>query len=127
LPEPQLTRELRDLIERHLGSLDEIEVLVCAFRQRGQAQTPAEFAAAAGKPVSGVTEHLEQLVARGFLLRHEQEGKFSYPQRDSAVDEAVEQLVRMYEQRPVTLIKALYDRPSTAVLSFADAFRLRSD
>jgi hypothetical protein len=31
----------------------------------------------------------------------------------------------MYNQRPVTLVRALYSRPSRPLQSFADAFRLR--
>jgi hypothetical protein len=127
MPEPQLTPELRNLIEHHLGSLDEIEVLVAVFKRRGQRATAPEIAGEVSKPDANVSEHLEQLVSRGLLLHHAQDGSFSYPERESDVDASVGQLVRMYEQRPVTLIKALYDRPSSAVLSFADAFRLRRD
>jgi hypothetical protein len=32
----------------------------------------------------------------------------------------------IYDRRPVTLIKALYERPPAAVRAFADAFRFRA-
>ncbi len=127
MTEPDFTRELRDLIDHHLGSIDEIEVLLAVFAKRGELMAPPAVAAAAQKPESVTREHLKQLASRGFVVHHESEDAYSYPTRPAEVDEAIEQLSRMYHQRPVTLIKALYDRPSTAVLSFADAFRLRRD
>jgi hypothetical protein len=38
---------------------------------------------------------------------------------------ALASLAVMYKQKPVTLIRAIYERPSSAE-SFADAFRLRT-
>jgi hypothetical protein len=34
-------------------------------------------------------------------------------------------LAEMYHTRPVTLVRAIYERPARAVQSFANAFRLR--
>lgn len=127
MTEPQFTRELRELIDHHLGSIDEIEVLLALFAKRGELMAASAVGAAAQKPESVVREHLKQLAERGFVVHHESEDAYSYPMRTGEVDDAIEQLSRMYHQRPVTLIKALYDRPSIAVLSFADAFRLRRD
>lgn len=100
-------------------------MLLAAFARRGEPLSPSAVAAATQKPESLAREHLLELAVRGFLVHHEAEDTYSYPPRVADVDQAVEQLSRMYHQRPVTLIKALYDRPSTAVRSFADAFRLR--
>ena len=127
MTEPEFTRALRDLIDHHLGSIDEIEVLLAVFARRGEPMSAASVATAAQKSVPLASEHLQALAGRGFLVHHESENAYSYPLRAAEVDHAIEQLSRMYHQRPVTLIKALYDRPSTAVLSFADAFRLRRD
>ena len=127
MTEPEFTRELRDLIDHHLGSIDEIEVLLVAFARRGELLSAATVASASQKPESLTMEHLQELAGRGFLLHHEAENAYSYPLRVADVDQAIEQLSQMYHQRPVTLIKALYDRPSTAVVSFAHAFRLRRD
>ncbi|HUF66366.1 MAG TPA: hypothetical protein VMM17_10380 [Gemmatimonadaceae bacterium] len=127
MTEPEFTRALRDLIDHHLGSIDEIEVLLAVFAKRGELMAPASVSAAAQKPEPVAREHLKQLAGRGFVVHHASDDAYSYPVRAAEVDEAIEQLSRMYHQRPVTLIRALYDRPSTAVLSFADAFRLRRD
>ncbi len=127
MPEPRITPALRELIDHHLGSLDEIEVLLALFARRGEALKPAQVVEAVRKPDAAVRGHLEQLAARRFLLHHTGDDTFTYPERVSNVDSAVVQLAQMYEQRPVTLIKALYDRPSNAVLSFAEAFRVRRD
>lgn len=112
-------------MDHHLASLDEIEVLLAAFARRGQPVRPDQVAADVRKSPDTVRPHLERLAAGGFLVHHQPDDMYLYPERNSDLDTAVEQLAQLYEQRPVTLIKALYERPSTAVLSFADAFRLR--
>lgn len=44
---------------------------------------------------------------------------------DDLTKSAVASLREMYERRPVTLIRALYERPPSAITAFADAFRVR--
>lgn len=40
---------------------------------------------------------------------------------------AVDALSVMYHQRPVTLVKLIYEQPPTPIKLFSDAFRLRKD
>ena len=44
---------------------------------------------------------------------------------DDLAANAVASLREMYERRPVTLIRAVYERPPSAITAFADAFRVR--
>lgn len=39
----------------------------------------------------------------------------------------VDALAQLYHQRPVTLVRLVYEQPSTPLRSFADAFRVRRD
>ncbi|HYD54822.1 MAG TPA: hypothetical protein VEA99_19465 [Gemmatimonadaceae bacterium] len=47
--------------------------------------------------------------------------------RDDALLDATVKLREAYDRRPVTLVKALYQRPASPAQAFADAFRLRKD
>lgn len=125
MAEPQLSPELRELIDHHLGTIDEIEVLLWLFGRQGEQHAAQVVASGLRKPEEGVRHQLQQLATNGFLVHHETDGTYSYSVRTPGVTDAIEELARLYEERPVTLINALYERPSTSVRSFADAFRIR--
>lgn len=61
------------------------------------------------------------------LVRQTAEDAFQYGPRTVPDREDVDALALMYHQRPVTLVKLVYEQPSTPVKSFADAFRLRGE
>ena len=52
--------------------------------------------------------------------------RYRYEPATPALRRAVELLAIAYNERPVTLVRAIYDRPS-AIQSFADAFRIRKE
>jgi hypothetical protein len=64
---------------------------------------------------------LSELEAAG-IARRAQDGY--YYDADTRERAAIDQLVEMYNIKPVTLIRAVYSRPNP-VRYFADAFRLR--
>lgn len=127
MAEPEISRELRELIDRHLRSIDEVEVLLCLYHLRGEGLTAQAVAAKCNKPEADVTEDLRELTDSGFLLLDRYENTYSYSVRNPDVNDVVEQLAHLYNERPTALIHALYERPSTSVRSFAEAFRIRRD
>ena len=52
--------------------------------------------------------------------------RYAYAPRTPELRAGVEALAVAYNERPVTLVRAIYERPSP-IQSFADAFRLRQD
>jgi hypothetical protein len=127
VPKPEISRELRELIDRHLRSIDEVEVLLCLYHSRGEGFTEQAVAARCNKPEEDVGEDLRQLTESGFLVLDRFDKTYSYPARNAALNDVVEQLAHLYNERPVSLIHAIYERPSTSVRSFAEAFRIRRD
>ena len=67
---------------------------------------------------------LDELKQRG-LLKLTAKGYQFEP--DDALAEAVDLLAEMYNTKPVTLVRAIYDRPAHVIQQFADAFKLRRD
>lgn len=125
MSETRLSPELRELIDHHLGTIDEIEVLLWLFARQGEHHSVSAVAAGLRKPENAIRQHLPRLASNGFLARHASEDRYSYSVSSEGSNAAIEELARLYEERPVTLINALYERPSTSVRSFADAFRIR--
>lgn len=80
------------------------------------------------RPVEFMTNALKDLSTGGLVSSVAGAAgveSFSYDPKSESLRSVVNDLAAMYNERPVTLIRAVYDRPAQPVLSFADAFRLR--
>jgi hypothetical protein len=97
---------------------------------RGRAPAPVsvtELSADAQMPAPAQTRRcLEDLVAAGLLERVDAD-RYRYAPRRDEERNAVDALAAMYNEKPVTLVRALYARPAGPIQAFADAFRLRSE
>ena len=117
--------ELLDLIARGIGSLEVVEVLLVLRRAPERAWRVTEVAHELRLATETAAAALAVLHAAQLLEMDRGERAYRYAPATAALRGAVDQLEVAYDTRPVTLVKALYDRPPRAVQSFADAFRLR--
>ncbi len=81
------------------------------------------------RPVALMESALRDLTTGGLIsgkIGPGGEQIFRYDPQTDSLRTVVEELVTMYNERPVTLVRAIYDRPAQPVISFADAFRLRT-
>lgn len=67
---------------------------------------------------------LAALTAGGLLRQHA--GRFSYSPLPE-LEPRAQELMRAYNERPVTLIRAIYRNEDRGIQSFSDAFKLRKD
>jgi hypothetical protein len=128
MSESGLPKEVRELVGRRLRSMEEVESLlllageppgltVAAIRER------LRLAPAADLPPS-----ITALIHQGLVEREESGGEVRYRccAMDAGLKRAVDLLRVAYNERPVTLVRLVYSRP-TAAQSFADAFRIMKD
>ena len=122
-----LPQDVRDLLTRHLATMEHVEVLLALAGDEARSWTPGEIAAVTHTPVPSVTARLEELTASGFVSPGPSgdSNTYRYAPATAEMRSAVHSLGEMYRTKPVTLIKAIYERPASAVQSFADAFRIR--
>lgn len=107
--------------------MDHVEALVRLFEKRDGGLTEPELREATRAEAKPLERALEDLV-RGELARFDGASRtYQFHSRSAEDRAAVEELVQLYHQRPVTLVKLVYSTPSVAISSFADAFRLRED
>ncbi|HEU4563828.1 MAG TPA: hypothetical protein VFS05_04225 [Gemmatimonadaceae bacterium] len=123
IPEP-LPKEVRELIALHLATMEHVEILLLLARDAARAWTAPAAAAELRGSIASTTAKLEALAAAGLAARDKQaEGTlYRYVPSTAALRSAVSSLADVYRLRPVTLVRAIYDRPPPAVKSFADAF-----
>ena len=119
-----LPREVIDLLVRHVETMEQTEVLLALKRSEGAARAD-QIARELRISPAAATSALQLFVERGLATYDAATSTFTYAPSSTALGKAVDALAVAYNTRPVTLIKALYARPSTAIQSFADAFRIR--
>lgn len=119
---PELSAGIQRLIWNQLRTVDHVAVLL-AVRALESADVLAVSAHTTLNP-NLVAEILEELYGRCLVTRYEFEFRF---EPDSSLRDDVAQLAEMYNTKPVTLVRAIYDRPAHVIQQFADAFRLRRD
>ena len=122
-----LPQDVRDLLARHLATMEHVEVLLALAGDEARSWNASEIAAVTHTSATSVSARLEELMAGGFasLTPSVGSGIYRYSPRTTEMRSAVSSLEEMYQTKPVTLIKAIYERPASAVQLFADAFRIR--
>jgi DNA-binding IclR family transcriptional regulator len=102
--------------------MDRIEVLMRLY-EAPDSMTREQLADATRLDAGTVAKAATDLVSAGFAVRDPSGDSYRFSAK--ATDrEAVHGLAQLYHQRPVTLVKLVYAQPSTAIQSFADAFRV---
>ena len=116
-----LPPEVQRLIDDALTSMDHVEVL---FRISRAGEATAEWLARdAHIEQTQVMKVLRDLEHAKLIVHDGESYRVTQTARDRA---AVDEFAGTYNARPVTLIRAVYARPSP-LRSFADAFRLRRE
>lgn len=118
---------MRELVRTRVTSMDHVEVLVRLLEKQDGGMTEPELREATRLEPKSVARALQDLVRGEMAQFDEATGTYRFHSRSEAARIAVNGLVQLYHQRPVTLVKLVYSMPSIAISSFADAFRLRDD
>jgi hypothetical protein len=116
-----LPPEVLRLIDTFAPSMDHVELLLKLHESVGAHLSVDDLVALGHIDRAAVIRILRDLEAAHVVL--ESDGAYRYAPSPGDAD-AVRSLMDMYNSRPVTLVRAIYARP-TPVKSFADAFRLR--
>lgn len=108
--------------------MEEVEVLLLLAGESSALSIP-EIRQRLRLPASALPmTSVAQLVVNDLAAEEPHGGtmRYRYAPGTPALRRAVEMLSAAYNQRPVTLVRLVYHRPSPAQ-TFADAFRLRKD
>ena len=117
-----LPAALRSLILHHMPSMDHVAVVLVMRADPGALHDRADIVQRTRLDRDVVERALRDLVSSQLLQRAGD--TFRYAPASELVT-TIDELAEMYRTKPVSLGRALYDRPARAVQSFADAFRLR--
>lgn len=107
--------------------MEHVELLLWLAADPARRAGPNEAAAIIHAKSDLAAKRLADLEEAGLLAQDEGEAGFRYAPKSTDLRDAVSELDVMYHQRPVTLVRGIYERPASPVKSFADAFRLRKE
>jgi len=126
VPPQNLPAPIVEFISHHIQTVEQLEVLVLLHRDPQSLWTAQRVYDVVLSTLPSVQRWLDDLVRRG-LIHKSTDGMESYQASpDDTVRSQVAQLAECYRHTPVRVIEAIYRRESSAVQSFADAFKLKN-
>lgn len=117
-----------DFIAAHLTSLAQLEILLLLHAGRGTSLTPEAVAEQLRIDPQWAGAEMERLRRHAILeLSPDSDRAYSYAPASQSMRTAVDDVAAAYKTHRVSVITAIFARPSDSVSSFADAFRLRRE
>jgi hypothetical protein len=121
-----LSPETQRFIERCIHSVEQLEVLLLLRREPTRVWNGDAVARELRIDPASATTRLDDLARQGLAAAaaDHQQG-FSFSASTPELSRAVDAIARDYAERRVSVISAIFSRPTDALQSFADAFRIR--
>ena len=122
-----LPESVQQLIASRIDSVEMLRVLVLLRDEPGRRWTSREVTSALELDEASVSGALVRLRQRGFLaVELQDDTRYRYAAEGDLAD-AVAELRKCYQARPLDLAALIAARPQQRLRLFADAFRLRKD
>lgn len=129
MTDPDFPDDLRSFIQEYIPTVDAAELLLVLAREPARRYRLGEAIDALRPTVLSEPAARRQLVlfeAHG-LVSSEAGEHYRYSPATPALDAAVRALTKVYNERPVTLVRMIYAPKDEKIRSFADAFRLKKE
>jgi hypothetical protein len=126
---PALPPEIERFLIAHVDSIAQLEILHLLQDAPAAEHTAAAIARTLGVDAAWAAAELENLANLGFVVPSPNGAApaFRYAPRTSELADTLEQVLRAFRERRVTVIDFVASKPSRHIRGFADAFRLRKD
>lgn len=120
---------VKDFLYAHIDAVDQLEILRLVVGEPQKVHSSLSLAHALQVPLETAEQYIRALDSHGLLrIATPQPLTCQYGPHSPELEAQVQQLVKTYVERPVTLIKMVYEKPKEQQLkSFADAFRLKKE
>jgi hypothetical protein len=125
LPDEEISSQVREFIARYIPSVARLEILLLLKTNSAQSWTPDALARELRIDPRAAGDQLAALQQDGFL--EPSTVGFRYSPRNPALDADVIALTQAYLVRRVTVIGLIFARPTDALRSFSDSFKIRRD
>jgi len=120
---PPIEDDVLALIRSSIRSIWALELLLLLHKDRRREWTESELVRELRGSQPIVRDSLTALQSAGAVAV--QAGSALYQPCTDSIADVVERLVRVYEQRPTAVMKAIAAAPDDRIQTFADAFRFK--
>ena len=120
--------QLDRFIAQEIGSLEQLEVLLCVSGNPQKWWTIQDVYNVVKSSLPSITERLNEMVVRGFLKKEAStDARYQFAPNDENLRKLISELCNAYKEKSVKVVQAIYSKPPDAVQEFAKAFRVRKD
>lgn len=123
MPDSGLPDDVDLFIDRHIRSIEHLEVLLALASRPAMLWSPRSVFEAVQSSEASVRARLDELTSEGLCQREGDQYRFS--PATEGVRVTVESLARAYKERSIRVIQAVYSERRRAVQELSDAFRFR--
>jgi predicted ArsR family transcriptional regulator len=116
-------------MDDHIETIDQLEILRVLGEDREKEWDSAALAGEVQAEPQAVRAHLAAMHARGLLMTTTRGAGLScrFGVSTPELEDLVSRVLQTYKERPVTMIKMVYERAKDPLRAFADAFRIRKE
>jgi hypothetical protein len=123
-----LPAPVKQLLARHIQSVEQLEVLLLLRSQPQRAWTAVEVYDVIRSSQASIAARLQAFTAAGFLAEENATPPlYRYAPKDENLRSALDQTAAAYQTWRIRVIEAIFAPEADPVQSFADAFKLRKD
>ena len=127
MSDPDFPEELRSFIQEAIPTVDSAELLVLLATHRDRHYSLVELLEAMRPTIiteAAARRYLGTFYERGIISARADDA-YQYSPSSPELDATVRALTRVYNERPVTLVRVIYAPKDEKIRSFADAFRIK--
>jgi hypothetical protein len=127
MTDPDFPEALRSFIRDHIPDVDAAEVLLLLARNRDRrfaVRAIVDETRHAAVSEAAIRRHLALFRERGLIVEMNDD-TFQYYPVVPQLDPLIAALTKAYNERPVTMVRMIYELKDEKIRSFADAFRLK--
>lgn len=122
-----IPREVVAFIDKAIDCVEQLELLRVLAEEPEKRWSALELARVVQVKPDEMESYLKVMKARGLIsLSPSDNGAWHHGPLPS-LEAVVNQLLDVYRERPVTMIRLVYDRAAIRLRAFANAFRLQGD
>jgi hypothetical protein len=119
------SQALRSFISRHVSSVEQLEILCLLNSKPGGEWTAATVYKVVQSSHASIEQGLKKFTDAGFLNRSSSTPAAYCIDSSPEIRQMIGDLCRLYAERPVRVIEAIYQKQSSPVQGFADAFKFK--
>ncbi|MGE3263181.1 MAG: hypothetical protein AB7K68_15480 [Bacteriovoracia bacterium] len=123
-----ISSRVKDFIHRCIDSVELLRVLLMIQADRNRDWTYEEINNELRSTQDSIRKRVADLVAKKVIAPGAvRDGKVRFIPFSSEIEELVMVLAGHYQLRPYKVIDVIFSRPSSAIQSFADSFRIKKE